>query len=74
MSTIGLNCKCSKVVEISLDILGNVQESLQNRRKSSEVARMFLEIPLMTRKKSHVFHSEKVGRYSISIMKNSIFS
>ena len=62
--TIRSNRKCSKVVEISSDILGNVRKSTGNRRKSSEVARTFSEIPLMTRQKSHAFDSEKVGRYT----------
>ena len=65
MSTISSNRKCLKVVEISSDILGHVRKSSENRRKSSEVARMFSEIPLMTRQKSHAFDSEKVGRYTI---------
>ena len=47
-------------------IFGNVRKSSENRRKSSEVARTFSEIPVMTRQKSHAFDSEKVGRYSIS--------
>ena len=64
MSTIRLNRKCSKVVEITLDILSNVRKSSGNCRKSSEAARTFSEIPLMTRQKSHTFDSEKVGRYS----------
>ena len=64
MSTIRLNRKCSKVVEITSDILSNVQKSSGNRRKSSEAARTFSEILLMTRQKSHAFDSEKVGRYS----------
>ena len=63
MSTICLNRKCSKVVGISLDIFGNIRKSSENRRKSSEVARTFLEIPLMTRQKSYAFDSEKVRRY-----------
>ena len=62
MYTIHSNRKCSKVVEISSDILGNIRKSSENRRKSSEVARTFSEIPLMTRQKSHAFDSEKVGR------------
>ena len=65
MSTIRSNRKCSKVVGISSDIFGNVRKSLENRRKSSEVARTFSEIPVMTRHKSHAFDSEKVGRYKI---------
>ena len=66
MSTIRSNRKCSKVVGISSDIFGSVRKSSKNRRKSSEVARTFLEIPVMTRQKSHAFDSEKVGRYIIS--------
>ena len=67
MSTICLNRKCSKVVRISSDIFGNVRKSLENRRKSLEVARTFSEIPVMTRQKSHAFDSEKVGRYSLRV-------
>ena len=63
MSTICSNSKCSKVVGISSDIFGNVWKSSENRQKSSEVARTFSEIPVMTRQKSHAFDSEKVGRY-----------
>ena len=63
MSAIGLNRKCSKVVRITSDIFGNFRKSSENRRKSSEVARTFSEIPVMTRQKSHAFDSEKVGRY-----------
>ena len=55
---------CSKVVGISSDILGNIRTSSENRRKSSEVARTFSEIPVMTRQKSHAFDSEKAGRYT----------
>ena len=65
MSIIRLNRKCSKVVRISSDIFGNFRKSSENRRKSSEVARTFSEIPVMTRQKSHAFDSEKVGRYTI---------
>ena len=64
MSTIHSNRKCSKVIEISLDILGNLRKSLENRQKSSEVAGTFSEIPLMLRQKSHAFDSEKVGKYT----------
>ena len=63
MSTIRLNHKCSKVFGISSSIFSNVQKSSENRQKSSEVARTFPEIPIMTRQKSHAFDSEKVGRY-----------
>ena len=65
MSTIRLNCKCSKVIEISSDIFGNVRKSSENCRISSEVARTFSEIAVMTRQKSHAFDSEKVGRYTM---------
>ena len=64
MSTIRLNRKCSKVVGISSDIFGNVRNSSENRRKSSEVARTFSDIPVMMRQKSHAFDSEKVSRYT----------
>ena len=63
MSTIRSNRKCSKVVGISSDIFGSLQKSSENRRKSSEKARSFSEIPVMTRQKSHALDSEKVGRY-----------
>ena len=63
MSTIRLNRKCSKVVGISSSIFDNVRKSSENRWRSSEVARTFPEIPVMTRQKSYAFHSEKVGRY-----------
>ena len=63
-STIRSNRKCSKVVRISSNIFGNVRKSSENRRKSSEVARTFSEILVMTRQKSHVFDPEKVGRYT----------
>ena len=67
MSTIRLNRKYSKVVRISSDIFGNVRKSSENRRKSSELARTFSEIPFMMRQKSHAFDSEKVGRYCLFI-------
>ena len=67
MSTIHLNRKCSKVIGISSDVFGNISKSSENRWKSSEVARMFPEIPVMTRQKSHAFDSEKVGRYIIHV-------
>ena len=70
MTTIRSNRKCSKVVKISSDILGHVWKCSENRQKSSEVARMFSEIPLMTRQKSHAFDSEKVGRYKTPSFKN----
>ena len=50
MSTIRSNFKCSKVIGISSHIFGNVLKSSENRWKSSEVARTFLEIPVMTQK------------------------
>ena len=58
MSTIRLNRKCSKV---------------ENRRKFLEVARMFSEIMVMTRQKSHVFDSEKVGRCTVCNYSGSKF-
>ena len=58
MSTIRSNRKCSKVVEIYSDILGNVRKSSENRRKSLEVAWTFSKIPLMTRQKFHTFDSK----------------
>ena len=64
MSTIRLNRKCSKVVGISSFIFGNVRTSSENGRESAEVARAFPEILVMTRQKSHAFHSEKVGWYT----------
>ena len=36
-----------------------------NVRKSSEVARTFSEIPVMTTQKYHAFDSEKVGGYEV---------
>ena len=48
------------------NIFGNVRTSSENRRKFSEVA-MFSEIPVTTRRKSHTFDSEKVGRYIANI-------
>ena len=62
-----INRKCSKVIRTSLDIFSNIQKFFENRRKSSEVAGMFLEIPVMMRQKSHTFHSDKVGRYTVAI-------
>ena len=61
ISTIRSNHKCSKVIGISSDIFGNVGKSSENRRKTSEVARTFSEILVMTRQKSHAFDSEKVN-------------
>ena len=51
-------------VSVCSDIFGNVRNSSENRRKSSEVARTFSEIQVVTRQKSHSFDSEKGGRYS----------
>ena len=56
---------CLKVVGISSDIFGNISKSSENRRKSSEVAQTFSEIPVMMRQKSYAFDSGKVGRYKI---------
>ena len=63
MSTIHSNLK---FVGTSSDFI-NVQKSLENHWKCSEVAWTFSEIPviLMTRQKSHAFVLEKVERYSI---------
>ena len=60
MSTVHLNRKCSKVVGISSDIFGNVRKSLENLRKSSEVAWTFLG------QNSHAFDSEKVDRCTVT--------
>ena len=46
-------------------IFGNFQKRWDVFGKSSEVAVTFSEIPVMTRRKSHAFDSEKVGRYNI---------
>ena len=72
MSTIRLNRKCSKVVEILSDIFGNIGKSSESCCKFSEVPRMFSEIPVMTRQKSHVFDSEKVGRYRLKYKNEGI--
>ena len=53
----------SNVFGTSADIFGNVRKSSENRRKSSEVAVTFPEIPAMTRRKSHTFDQEKVCSY-----------
>ena len=45
----------SKGVGTSSDIFGNVRNSSENSRKSSEVAGTFLKIPVMTRRNSHAF-------------------
>ena len=50
-------------IETSSEISGNARKSSENRWKLSEVAGTFSEIPVMTRRKSHTFDSEKVGRY-----------
>ena len=47
------------------NIFGKVRMSSGNHRKSSEVTVTFSEIPEMTRRKSHAFDSEKVGRYTL---------
>ena len=57
-----------KVVGTSLDIFGNVRTSSGNHQKSSEVTVTFSEIPVMTRRKSHAFDSEKVGRYTFAFL------
>ena len=41
-----------------------LRKSSESRRKSPEVPGTFLEIPVMTRRKSHAFHSENFGRYT----------
>ena len=69
MSIIRSNRKCSKVVGISSDIFGNVKTSSENHRKSSEVARTFSDIPVMTSQKSQAFDSEIVGRYTEGVTK-----
>ena len=50
-----------------MDIFGNVQKFSESCWKCLEVARTFLEIPVMTKKKCHAFDSEKVGRYTQSL-------
>ena len=42
--------------------------SSRNHRKSSEVAVTFSEMVVMMRRKSHTFDSEKVGRYTITLI------
>jgi len=63
------------------NIFGSVQKSSEHLRtflvafgslwktirKSSEVARTFSEIPVIRRRKSHAFDSEKVGRSTMDI-------
>ena len=51
------------VFEGRRNIFGNISKSSKNRRKSSEVARTFSKIPVMTRQKFHPFDSGNVGRY-----------
>ena len=50
-----------------MDIFGNVQKFSESCWKCLEVARTFPEIPVMTKKKSHAFDPEKVGRYTQSV-------
>ena len=45
------------------NIFEHFQQCLEVLRKSLEVAGTFSEIPVMTRRKSHAFDSDKVGRY-----------
>ena len=59
--------RCSNVVGTSSDVLGKVQNSSENGRKSSEVTGTFSEIPVMTRLKAHAFDSEKVGGYTFNL-------
>ena len=56
--------KCSTV--LSADISGNVRKSSESRRKFSEVAGTFPEIPVLT--KSHTFDAEKVGQYRVRVI------
>ena len=54
---------------------GSFQRSLEHPQtlffgsvwKSSEVAGIFSEIPIMTGQKSHAFDSEKVGSYELEL-------
>ena len=48
------------------DISGNVRKSSESRRKFSEVAGTFPEIPVLT--KSHTFDAEKVGQYRVRVI------
>ena len=52
-------------IRLNRNISCNISKSSENRRKSSEVARTFSEILVMTRQKSHAFDPEKVGRYTM---------
>ena len=52
------------------NIFGNFQKHSGVFGKSLEVAVTFSEIPVMTRRKSHIFDSEKVGRYKITTDQN----
>ena len=56
--------KCSTV--LSADISGNVRKSSESRRKFSEVAGTFPEIPVLT--KSHTFDAEKVVQYRVRVI------
>ena len=60
--------KCSTVFGTSADISGNVRKSSESRRKFSEVAGTFPEIPALTRLKSHTFDAEKVGKYRVRVI------
>ena len=59
--------KCSTVFGTSADILGNVRKSSESRRKFSEVAGTFPEIPALPRSKSHTFDAENSQRKLASI-------
>ena len=65
--TVLLLWRCSNVFGTSSDVLGKVQNSSENGRKSSEVTGTFSEIPVLTRLKAHAFDSEKVGRYTFNL-------
>ena len=61
----GYICEVLRACEIgtSSNIFGNARKSSENGRKYLEVAGTFSEVAVMTRRKSHSFDSEKVGRY-----------
>ena len=63
------NLSVQRLLEHLQTFFGNVRKSSENRRKSSEVARTFLEIPIVTRQQPHAFDSEKVGRYNLGMWK-----
>ena len=65
-STIHSNRKCSKVVGTPWDIFGDIQKSSENGLKSSEVAWMFSEIPVMTKRKSVIGGVQ----YSLSVSRD----